>query len=66
MPHYRLHMTHPDGVTTTADHDSQADLAVGDLVEHDGSRWVVQEVEPFGLEDYEGLVAVVPAGSDDA
>jgi hypothetical protein len=64
VPHYRLHFTRADGVTTTDDHDSERELAVGDLVEHDGRRWVVQEVEHFGLEDYDGFVAVVPADGD--
>jgi hypothetical protein len=62
VPHYRIHFTHPDGVTTTDDHDSGTELSVGDVVELEGSRWQVEEVEPFQIEDYEGLVAVVPAG----
>ena len=57
---YRLHFTHPDGVTTTDDHDSEQPLAVGDVLELDGARWRVEEVEPFQLEDYAGLAAVVP------
>jgi len=57
---YRLHFTHPDGVTTTDDHESPDEVAVGDVIDVDGRRWQVQEVEPFALEDYDGLVAVVP------
>ena len=63
MPHYRLHFTHPDGVTTTEDYDSDADVSVGDLIEREGASWLVQEVEPFGL-GYDGLVAVVPEGAE--
>ena len=60
MLRYRLHFTHPDGVTTTDDHESEEPLAAGDVLELDGVRWRVEEVEPFQLDDYAGLVAVVP------
>jgi hypothetical protein len=65
VPRYRLHFTHPDGVTTTDDHTSDDTLAVGDVVEVAGKQWRVEEVEPFQLEDYAGLVAVVPADADE-
>lgn len=61
---YRVHYTHPDGVTTTADYDSERDLGVSDVIVVDGERWQVQEVEPFQIEGYDALLAVVPAADD--
>ncbi len=64
MPHYRLHFTHPDGVTTTADHDSDREVAVDEVIVVEGERWRVQEVEPLRIDDYDALLAVVPAGDE--
>lgn len=64
MPRYRLHFTHPDGVTTTADYESERDVAVDEVIVVDGERWRVQEVEPLQIEDYDGFLAVVPATED--
>ncbi len=64
MPRYRLHFTHPDGVTTTADYDRDRDLGVDEVIVFEGERWQVQEVEPLRIDDYDALLALVPAGND--
>jgi hypothetical protein len=62
---YRLHYTHPDGMTTTGDYEGdERDLAVGDVLVLDGKPWRIEEIEPFDLEEYSGYVAVSPAESD--
>lgn len=66
MPRYRVHYTHPDGLDTTGDYDSAGqELGVDDVIEADGQRWRVREIEPFELEDYDGYVAVVRADQPD-
>jgi hypothetical protein len=64
LPRYRVHFTHRDGVTTTADHVSERDVAVDEVIVVEGERWQVQEVEPLQIEDYDALLAVVPVGND--
>jgi hypothetical protein len=63
VTHYRLHYTHPDGMTTTGDYDSEQQPAVGDVIDVAGERWEVQEIEPFQFNGYDALVAVVPPGT---
>jgi hypothetical protein len=57
---YRVHYTHPDGMTTTGDYESEQEPTVGDVLDVGGGRWEVQEIEPFQFGDYNALVAVVP------
>ena len=63
MPHYRVHYSHPNGIDTTGDYDSEQELSIGDIIEVDGVRWQVQEIEPFELQNYDGYVALFPPDS---